>query len=101
MVVAIWLLAFGFQLAVGAHSSDSARLSVANPTVGPYRWQAANSSIAADDEGADPTTQEECVDMGRRFPADVLVAMTMEELKYLESTLCPSASGADPSGVPQ
>src|SRR5215472_12895426 len=37
LVVAIWFLAFEFQLAVGAHSSDSARLSGANPTVGPYR----------------------------------------------------------------
>jgi hypothetical protein len=34
--------------------------------------------------------------MSRQFPVDVLVAMTMEELKYLESALCPSSFGADP-----
>jgi hypothetical protein len=90
-----------FQLAVGAHSSHADSLSVANPTDGEpslvsNRSQHATSAIAANDEQPDVSIQEQCGDMSKRFPADVLVAMTMEELQYLESALCPSSVGADP-----
>jgi hypothetical protein len=105
LLVAVWFLAFAFQLAVGSHTSDAVNLSAANATTGaasliPNRSQTATSTIAAHDERADASTHEECDDMRKRLPSDVLVAMTMEDLKYLESTLCQSSSDPDhsPSG---
>jgi hypothetical protein len=85
LLAAIWILAFVFDVAVGAHTSDAGRLSIA-----PNSSQTATSSSAADDEHTDASNQEECNEMSKRLPPEVLVAMTMEELRYLESTLCPS-----------
>jgi hypothetical protein len=39
-------------------------------------------------------TPAQCHTESEKFLADVLVTMTTEDLRYLESTLCPSSSGA-------
>ena len=42
--------------------------------------------------------QEQCVDMTERVPADVLVAMDMQELLHLQASLCPSQEAVGPNG---
>jgi hypothetical protein len=99
LLVAIWFLAFEFQLTVGARTSDAGNLSVANATAGEpsvitHRLLTPASPIGPHGELTQTSTQE-CDDMSTAFPADILVGRTMEELEYLESTLCPGSSGAD------
>ena len=72
LLLAVTTVAVALQLAVAAvlTSDDSAPASVATMAPG-------------------NNTFEQC-DMGTRIPADVLVAMTMDELLYLQSSLCPN-----------
>jgi hypothetical protein len=96
LLIAVSSLALVFQLAVEAHPLNAGSPSVGEATDSetsgvPNRSQPVTLPVAPYDDGTNVSVQGQCYDMSKRFPADVLVSMTMEELNYLESTLCPSS----------
>jgi hypothetical protein len=75
-----------------AASPPLANAARSEPSTVPMGSQPVISLMAADAKRSATSPQGQCDAMSERFTADLLVAMTIGELDYLASTLCPISS---------
>jgi hypothetical protein len=97
LLIAELSLALALQLAVAVLPLNTASPPLANAAgsqapIVPMRSRPVMSPVAADDKRSAISVQGQCDAMSEQFTADLLVAMTKDELDYLTSTLCPISS---------